>query len=67
MNSVVNARELWIYKNERFSPISGNHLSVLINQNVCDFQILQKTLLISEIIYRYWKLLSNIGNYFPKS
>ena len=70
VNSVVNARELcarceetWIYKNERFYPISGNHLSVLINQN--DFQILQKTLLISEIIYRYWKLLSDIGNYFP--
>ena len=64
VNSVVNARELWIYKNERFSPILWNHLSVLINQN--DFQILQKTLL-SEIIFRYWKLLSNIGNYFPKS
>ena len=72
VNSVVNARELcarceetWMYKNERFYPILGNHLSVLINQN--DFQILQKTLLISEIIYRYWKLLSDIGNYFPKS
>ena len=64
MNSVVNARELcarcqgtWIYKNERFSPISGNHLSVLINQT--DFQILQKNidfgnyLPIFEITFRY--------------
>ena len=71
-NSVINARELCarcngtcIYKNERYSPISGSHLSVLINQNY--FQILQKTLLISEIIYRYWNLLTDIGNYFPKS
>ena len=65
VNSVVNGRELcarcggtWIYKNGRFSPISRNNLSVLINQN--DFQILQKNLtdfgnylLILKITFRY--------------
>ena len=75
VNSVVNLRELrarcegtWTYKNERFIPDIGKKLSVLGNQN--DFQILQKTfgdLLMSEIIYRYWKLLFHIGYYFPKS
>ena len=45
---------------------SGNNLSVLGNQN--EFQILQKLdLLMSEIIYRYKKLFSDISNYLSKS
>ena len=74
-NSVVNAMELrarfegtWTYKNERFPDIEKQFFSIG-NQEIKRFRDIAKTfrdLLMSEIIYRYWKLLPDIGNYFPK-
>ena len=72
LNSVVNARELrarcegmWTYKNEWFFFWQWQ----IIRKSKW-FSDIAKTfmdLLMSEIIYRYWKLLFDIGNYFPKS
>ena len=63
--SVVNARELpQDARGHGHMKMKVFQYGEAVYQN--DFQILQKLLWMSEIINRYWKLLSDIGNNFLK-
>ena len=75
VENVVNAFELrtkcegaWTYRNEHFSQYWETiyqYWEIKMISRYC--KILYGFILMSEIIYRYCKLLSDIGNYFPKS
>ena len=74
MNSVVNARELRArcegtrtYRNKRFHDIGKQCISIGKSKWFPDIAKKIMDLVMSEIIYWYWNLFSDIGNYFPRS
>ena len=71
VNNVVNARRLrprWeatlTYNNGRFSNIGKQFISTGKSTWFPDIAKTFPDLLMTEIIYHFWKLLSDIGNYF---
>ena len=62
---VCKMRGTWTCENECFSRY-WEFISIGKSKWFPDIAKTFMDLLMSEIIYQYWKLLSNIGNYFPK-